>query len=173
MHVSTLQQAIRDVPDFPSPGIIFKDITPILSDIELFRMALDLFEQHLSTAQITKVAGIEARGFLFAAPLAERLGAGIVPVRKQGKLPGETYEQSYDLEYGSSTLAIHCDAFEPGDRVVLIDDLLATGGTARAAMELIRLGGGEVVSISVLVELGFLDGRAHLPDVDIFAPIVY
>lgn len=173
MTVDDLRLAVRDVPDFPKPGIVFKDIAPILQDPALFRYAVDLFEAQIKALGVTKVAAIDARGFLFGGVLCERLGVGLVPVRKAGKLPYKTFEISYELEYGSATLAIHQDAFDPGDRVVLVDDLLATGGTAAAAAALITRAGGELVQIQFLIELAFLKGRAKLPDYAVYAPIVF
>ncbi len=156
---------IRDVPDYPQPGVVFKDITPLLADGAAFAAVVGaLAAGHRS---IDKVAGIEARGFILAAPVACALGAGFVPVRKEGKLPGPTYAQSYQLEYGTATVEVHSDAFTPGERVLIIDDVLATGGTAAATAQLVRRGGAQVVAISVLLELGFLDGRARLPDLEV------
>jgi adenine phosphoribosyltransferase len=168
-----IKAAIRDVPDFPKPGILFKDITPVLSDPALFRGAIDLFEARLRGQRLQKVAAIDARGFLFAGALSERLGVGLVPIRKKGKLPYRSFEQSYDLEYGSSTLALHQDAFQPGDRVALLDDLLATGGTAAASVKLIEQAGGTVVEIDFLVELAFLKGREKLKGYSVYAPVVF
>ncbi|MDA0989736.1 MAG: adenine phosphoribosyltransferase [Verrucomicrobia bacterium] len=173
MNAETIKAAIRDVPDFPKPGILFKDITPVLSDPVLFRASIDIFANRHRDAGLNKVAAVDARGFFFAGALCDRLNVGLVPIRKQGKLPYETYEQTYDLEYGSATLAIHRDAFEPGDRVLLVDDLLATGGTARASAQLIKQAGGELVEINFLVELAFLKGREILGDYSVFAPIVF
>lgn len=153
---------IRDVPDFPQPGIVFKDITPLLADHTTFTETVEaLAAPHLG-AGVDMVAGIEARGFVLGAPVALRLGAGFALVRKQGKLPGDTVGASYDLEYGSATLEVAADAFGPGARVLVIDDVLATGGTAAATVELVRRCGAEVVGVSVLLELGFLTGRAAL-----------
>ena len=173
MNADKLKAAIRDVPDFPKPGILFKDITPILRDPALFGEAIDVFVAALEDAGITRLAAVDARGFLFAGAIAERLGVGLVPIRKQGKLPYKTYEESYALEYGTATLAIHQDAFEPGDRVALIDDLLATGGTALATARLIEQAGGEVARICFLIELTFLKGRDRLTGYDVVAPIVF
>jgi adenine phosphoribosyltransferase len=173
MNIDTVKAAIRDVPDFPIPGILFKDVTPIMADPVLFGAVIDLFaERHLRTG-IRKVAAIEARGFIFGAALAQRLKVGFVPIRKKGKLPYRTFEQSYDLEYGSATLAVHQDAFAPGEKVLLLDDLLATGGTACASVHLIEQAGGQVAEIDFVVELGFLNGRAKLADHSVFAPIVF
>ena len=151
---------------------MFKDITPVLKDPALFKYAMSLFMEQIEGKGITKVAAIDARGFLFGGVLCERLGLGLVPIRKQGKLPYKTYEESYDLEYGSATMAIHQDAFEPGDRVVLIDDLLATGGTAAASVRLIEKAGGEVVQIQFLIELAFLNGREKLAGYDVYVPVI-
>lgn len=159
----TLRQAIRDVVDFPKPGIIFKDITPVLSDAKLLRHSVDLLAATVNGQKIDKVVGIDARGFIFGAPVAIALEAGFVPVRKQGKLPWQTHSLSYTLEYGTNTIEIHKDAIQPGENVLLIDDLLATGGTAAAAVELIRKLGAEPVCAAFLVELSFLEGRSKLP----------
>ena len=152
---------VRDVPDFPSPGITFKDITPLLSHPDGLRAATDGLADPYR-GEVDVVVGIEARGFILATPVALSLGAGFVPLRKAGKLPSATRAQSYDLEYGSATIEVHADAFEPGARVLIVDDVLATGGTAAAAVELVRAGGGEVVGLAFLIELGFLDGGAKL-----------
>lgn len=171
--LADLQQAIRNVPDFPRPGIQFKDVTPVLADPRLFAGAVAwLIEPH-AAGSIDAVAGIEARGFLFAAAAALQLGAGVVPVRKAGKLPWRTYEASYDLEYGSNTLALHTDAVAPGARVLLIDDLLATGGTAQAAASLLGRLGARVVEIAFVVELTFLKGRDRLPEYPVRSLLTY
>jgi adenine phosphoribosyltransferase len=155
-----LTARIRDVPDYPQPGILFKDITPLLADGPAFSATIDALA--LGYEGITKVAGIEARGFILAAPVACALGAGFVPVRKQGKLPAQTYAESYELEYGSATLEVHTDAFHSADRVLIVDDVLATGGTAAATAKLISRAGASLVGIVVLLELGFLHGRGKL-----------
>lgn len=173
MDADTIKAAIRDIPDFPKPGIIFKDITPILGDPALFRGATDIFVERHKDNAIDKVAAIDARGFMFAGAMCDRLGIGLVPIRKKGKLPYKTYEETYDLEYGSATLAVHQDAFNPGDRVLLIDDLLATGGTAAASAKLIEQCGAKVIEIDFVVELAFLKGREKLPGYPVFAPIVF
>jgi len=173
MNIEKLKAAIRDVPDFPKKGIVFKDITPILADPALFRAAVDVFANRCKGKKIDKVAAIDARGFLFAGALSDRLGAGLVPIRKKGKLPYKTFQQSYDLEYGSATLTIHQDAFRKGDRVALVDDLLATGGTAAASAQLIEQAGGKVAGINFLVELTFLNGRRKLTGYDVFAAIQF
>ena len=157
-----LQRAVRNVPDFPQPGIQFKDITPVLADPRLFAGCVDLLAGDNPPGSVDAVVGIDARGFILAAAAAIRLRAGFVPVRKQGKLPCRTYEESYDLEYGSNTIAIHVDALKHGDRVLLIDDLLATGGTAAAAAALVNRTGAQILEISFLIELGFLNGREKL-----------
>lgn len=157
---SRLRELVADVADFPTPGVVFKDISPLLADSAAFNAVVDALVTQ--SGPVDKVVGIEARGFILAAPVAYHLGAGFVPVRKPGKLPGPTHETSYDLEYGSNVLQVHRDAFTPGDRVLVVDDVLATGGTAAAAVRLVQQDGGEVVGLSVLMELGFLDGRATL-----------
>jgi adenine phosphoribosyltransferase len=162
---------IRDVPDYPKPGVIFKDITPLLADHTAFAAVVDAIVAHYGRGAIDKVAGVEARGFILAAPVAYHFGAGFVPVRKKGKLPASTYEESYDLEYGSETIEVHQDAFTPGERVLIVDDVLATGGTARATAELVRRTGAQVVGLSVLMELGFLNGREKLTDLDLHAMV--
>src|SRR5579862_613464 len=156
--------AIRNVPDFPKPGIQFKDITPVLADPRLFAGSIDLLSGKFKPGMVDAVVGIDARGFIFAAGAALRLQAGFVPVRKKGKLPYQTHEQNYDLEYGANAIAIHIDAVKPGSRVLLIDDLLATGGTAAAAAALLRKVGAQILEISFLIELGFLGGRDKLKD---------
>jgi adenine phosphoribosyltransferase len=162
-----ISSRIRDVADYPQRGVIFKDITPLLADPPAFaEVVTALGAGH---GGVDKVAGIEARGFILAAPVACSLGAGFVPIRKQGKLPGPTYAQSYELEYGTATVEVHQDAFEPGDRVLLIDDVLATGGTAAASVELVRRCGATVEAIVFLLELGFLDGRSKLPGLPVRA----
>jgi len=191
---------IRDIPDYPQPGIVFKDITPLLADADAFAAVVSAMAEGSRDGEggpgqeesglgqgvgglgqgvgglgqgvgglgrIDKVVGIEARGFILAAPVACCLRAGFVPVRKQGKLPAETLAESYQLEYGTATVEVHVDAFQPGDRVLIVDDVLATGGTAAASVSLVRRSGAEVVAVSVLLELGFLGGRARLPDVEV------
>ena len=159
---AALRSAIRDVVDFPKPGIIFKDITPILSDGDLFHESISLLCETTGGVKIDKVVGIDARGFIFAAAVADRLGAGFVPVRKKGKLPWDTLEASYSLEYGENIVELHKDAVKPGESILLVDDLLATGGTAAAAVKLLDELGANLVGISVLIELGFLNGREKL-----------
>lgn len=163
-----IQDRMRDIPDYPKPGVVFKDITPLLADDVAFGSVIDALVAHHGRGAVDKVLGVEARGFIVAAPVAYHFGAGFVPVRKQGKLPADTYSAGYELEYGTETLEIHQDALRPGERVLIVDDVLATGGTARAAAQLARRGGAEVVGVSVLVELSFLEGRLKLPDERLF-----
>jgi adenine phosphoribosyltransferase len=155
-----IQARVRDIPDYPRPGVVFKDITPLLADAAALNAVVDALAGGFG--RVDKVAGIEARGFILAAPVAYHLGAGFVPVRKQGRLPGPTYAQGYQLEYGTATVEVHRDAFRTGERVLIVDDVLATGGTAEATASLVRRGGGEVAGIAVLLELTFLGGRARL-----------
>jgi adenine phosphoribosyltransferase len=188
-----IRARIRDIPDYPQPGIVFKDITPLLADGDAFAAVVSAMAEGSGDGEawrgqeesglgqgvgglgqgvgglgpIDKVVGIEARGFILAAPVACCLGAGFVPVRKQGKLPAETLAESYQLEYGTATVEVHVDAFRPGDRVLIVDDVLATGGTAAASVRLVRRSGAEVAAVSVLLELGFLGGRTRLPDVEV------
>jgi len=160
--VERLRNAIRDVEGFPKERIVFKDITPILADGELFRAAIDLLIDTAGGVKVDKIVGIDARGFIFAAVVADRMGAGFVPVRKKGKLPWKCKEAAYTLEYGEAVVEIHEDAVKPGERVLLVDDLLATGGTAAAAVKLLSGLGAEIVAISFLIELSFLNGREKL-----------
>ena len=171
--VGDLEAAIRNVPDFPQPGIQFKDITPVLGDARLFAGAVDLMDARHADAGIDACVGIDARGFIFAAAAAKQLGTAFVPIRKKGKLPWKTHEESYSLEYGEATVAIHQDALQPGARVLLLDDLLATGGTAAAAVSLLKKIGAEIVEISFLIELGFLDGREKMNGDPINSLITY
>ncbi len=168
-----LQKAIRNIPDFPLAGIQFKDITPLLADARLFAGSIDLLIDSFKPGTIDAVIGIDARGFIFAAAAALKLKAGLVPVRKKGKLPYSTLEQSYDLEYGSSTIAIHTDAVRAGSRVLIIDDLLATGGTAGAAAQLVTQAGAEILEITFLIELAFLNGREKLKKYPVRSLVVY
>ena len=168
-----LAKTIRNIPDFPQPGIQFKDITPVLGDARLFAGSIDLLTGHFQPGSVDAVVGIDARGFIFAAAVAYKLKCGFVPVRKKGKLPHQTYEQSYDLEYGSNTIAVHMDAVKPGSRVLLVDDLLATGGTAGAAANLLQRLGADILEVTFLIELSFLKGRERLKDHPVFAAIVY
>ena len=162
-----IRRLVRDVADYPSPGIVFKDITPILAAPDAFVAVVDALVEQFALGSVDKVVGIEARGFILAAPVAYHLGAGFVPMRKKGKLPYDTFESSYALEYGNATIEVHRDAFDAGDRVLVVDDVLATGGTAAAAFDLVAQGGAEVVGFSFLIELAALGGRAKLPDADI------
>ena len=171
--VGDLEAAIRNVPDFPQPGIQFKDITPVLGDARLFAGAINLMAARHADAGIDACVGIDARGFIFAAAAAKQLGTGFVPVRKKGKLPWKTHEESYSLEYGEATVAIHQDALQPGARVLLLDDLLATGGTAAAAVKLLKKIGAEIVEIGFLIELGFLNGREKMNGAPINSLITY
>ncbi len=172
-----LRGRVVDVPDFPTPGVVFKDISPLLADHVAFAGAVDAIVAHHGRGAVDKVVGIEARGFIVAAPVAYHFGAGFVPVRKPGKLPGATHETAYDLEYGKNVLQVHRDAFEPGDRVLVVDDVLATGGTAAAAVRLVEAAGARALGLCVLLELEFLGGRAALaaehPDVDVHALLAY
>jgi adenine phosphoribosyltransferase len=167
---SLITAHVRDVPDYPQPGVMFKDITPLLADPEAFSAVIDGLAGTYhgeGGGAVDKVAGIEARGFILAAPVALRMGAGFVPVRKKGKLPSATFAEEYDLEYGSATLEVHQDAFQPGDRVLVVDDVLATGGTARATASLIQRAGGTVTAFAFLMELSFLHGRDKLPGLEL------
>lgn len=164
---------IREVPDFPKPGILFYDITTLLKDQAALRSLADELVARYQGRRVTKVVGIESRGFIFAGILAARLGAGFVPVRKPGKLPADSYEVKYSLEYGSTSLAIHRDAIEFGERVLIVDDLLATGGTAEATTNLVRQLGGEIVGLDFLVELKSLKGREKLAGYDVHSTILY
>ena len=168
-----LRAKIREVPDFPKPGILFYDITTLLRDGDAFREVIDRMTDAVKDERIDLVVGMESRGFIFAAPMADRLGAGFVPVRKLGKLPAETIEVEYDLEYGTATLEIHRDAIVPGQRVLVVDDLLATGGTVLGTIELIRRLGGEIAGLSFMVELTALGGRAKLGEFSIHTLLAY
>jgi adenine phosphoribosyltransferase len=171
--VADIERAIRNIPDFPKPGIQFKDITPVLADARLFSGSIDLLTEKFKPGSVDAVVGIDARGFIFAAAAAVKLQAGFVPVRKKGKLPYKTHEQEYALEYGTATVAVHVDALKPGSRVLLIDDLLATGGTAAAAASLVKGLGAQILEISFLIELGFLSGRDKLKGYPVRSLIVY
>jgi len=163
--LDAVRDAIRDVPDFPKPGVVFKDITPVLADPRLFKGVIDALADRWRGARVQKIIGIESRGFVFAAPLACALGAGLTIVRKPGKLPWRTIREAYALEYGEAVLELHEDAFHPGERVLVVDDVLATGGTAEAAGRLVGRQGAELLGYSFVVELGFLGGSARLgPD---------
>ena len=171
--VSDLRQAIRTVPDFPKPGIQFKDITPVLADARLFAGSIELLTEGYKPGMVDAVIGIDARGFIFAAAAAIRLEAGFVPVRKKGKLPYRTLEQDYALEYGAASVAVHVDALKPGSRVLVIDDLLATGGTAAATAALLERLGATILEISFLIELSFLGVRNRLKRYPVRSLVVY
>lgn len=171
--VAEIEKAIRNIPDFPKAGIQFKDITPVLANPRLFSGAIELLTEKFKPGDVDAIVGIDARGFIFAAAAATHLHAGFVPVRKKGKLPFQTHEQDYALEYGQATIAIHTDALKPGSRVLLIDDLLATGGTAAAAAELVKKLGGKILEIGFLIELSFLNGRKKLEGYPIRSLVVY
>ncbi|MFF0743737.1 adenine phosphoribosyltransferase [Streptomyces sp. NPDC004111] len=166
-----LLRCIRDVPDYPKPGVVFKDITPLLADPEAFTALTDALAELCVKHGATKVVGLEARGFILAAPVAVRAGLGFIPMRKAGKLPGATLSQSYELEYGTAEIEVHAEDLAPGDRVLVIDDVLATGGTAEASLELIRRAGAQVAGVAVLMELTFLNGRAKLEPALAGAPL--
>jgi len=173
MSAEELRAKIREIPDFPKPGILFYDITTLLKDAKAFRQAIDLMLEPYQGERIDKVVGMESRGFIFSAPMAYQLEAGLVPVRKLGKLPAETLTVEYALEYGSNTLEIHRDAIQPGDRVLIVDDLLATGGTVKGTIELVERLKGEVVGLAFLVELDFLKGRDRLEGRRVTSAITY
>ena len=161
-RVSLLKSRIRDVPDFPKEGILFKDITPLLADVQAFRTSIQLIAERLDGEPVDVVIGIESRGFMFGAALADKLGVGFVPVRKPGKLPAATYRAEYDLEYGSDAVEIHQDALQPGDKVVVVDDLIATGGTAKATDDLVQQCGAEVTAFAFVINLVALEGTKKL-----------
>ena len=168
-----IEKAVRNVPDFPKPGIQFKDITPVLADARLFAGTIDLLTQNFAPGSVDAVVGIDARGFIFAAAAATKLNAGFVPVRKKGKLPYQTIEEDYALEYGHATVAMHIDALKPGARVLLVDDLLATGGTSAAAVNLVQKLGGKIIEAAFLIELKFLDGRKKLSGFPVRSIVAY
>lgn len=171
--VERLRNLVRDVPDFPSPGIVFKDITPLLGDEQAFATVIDLLAQRFDRRGVNRVLGIEARGFIVAAPVAYRLEAGFVPARKHGKLPWETIGVDYELEYGAERLELHSDGVSAGDRVLIVDDVLATGGTARAAADVVHKLGADVVGIGIIIELSFLEGRSKLDGIDLYSILTY
>jgi adenine phosphoribosyltransferase len=173
MDIERLKSLIRDVPDFPQKGIVFKDITPLLADEVAFSSVIDMIVVHFGRGNVDKVVGIEARGFILASPVAYHFGAGFVPVRKADKLPWQTESQEYELEYGTETLEIHRDAFEPGERVLIVDDVLATGGTAQATAKLVERLDGKVIGIACLIELSFLKGRDKLRGHDFYSLLSY
>jgi adenine phosphoribosyltransferase len=168
-----LAKMIRDVPDFPKEGVIFKDITTLIKDPEAFKKVIDLLTEHYTGRHIDLVVAVEARGYIFGAPVAYKLGAGFVPVRKEGKLPAETVREEYELEYGTDSVEMHRDAIQPGQKVLIVDDLVATGGSAAATARLVERLGGEVVGIAFLIELTFLKGVERLKGYDVFTVIEY
>jgi adenine phosphoribosyltransferase len=170
---SSLKDHIRDIPDFPVPGVVFRDITPLLAVGPAFRSIGDAFTEHYGDAAVDVVIGIEARGFIVAAPVADRLGAGFVPVRKAGKLPWRIERQEYDLEYGTDRLEVHLDAIRPGQRALIVDDVLATGGTARATAQLVERLGGVVIGFAFVIELGFLGGRERIEGHPVLSLVTY
>ncbi|MFQ5790400.1 MAG: adenine phosphoribosyltransferase [Acidobacteriota bacterium] len=173
MIVEDLRRAIRDVPDFPSKGVVFKDITTLLRDSVAFGKSIDILSASLEGKEHDVIVGIESRGFIFASTLAYKLGKGLVPVRKPGKLPARTVQVTYELEYGTDSLEMHYDAIEPGQRVIIVDDVLATGGTARAVAELVEKVGGKVVALGFLIELDFLRGRDKLSGYEVISILRY
>jgi len=173
MNCDALKKAIREVPGFPKPGILFYDITPILADAKLFQQAIAVLAERHMRQKPKAVAAIDARGFIFGAAVAQKLGVGFIPIRKKGKLPFSTLDESYDLEYGSATISVHVDALKKGDTILIVDDLLATGGTAAASVRLIERLGGKIAEIAFLVELAGLQGRAKLAGHPVFSAIVY
>lgn len=171
--MSQLEDLIRDIPDFPEEGVVFKDITPVLADPAAFAALIDAMSEPFADKGITKVAGIEARGFTLATPVADRIGAGFIPLRKPGKLPYETVKEEYELEYGMDALEVHIDAVLEGEKVLLVDDVIATGGTAKAAIQLLRHVGADVVGLSVFIELVFLGGVEKIDNVPLHALLRY
>jgi adenine phosphoribosyltransferase len=172
-RTARLGELVRDIPDFPAPGVVFKDITPLLADALAFASAVEALAEPFAGQGVEQVVGIEARGFILAAPIAHRLGAGFVPVRKAGKLPGAVERERYDLEYGSDLLEVHADALVPGARVLVVDDVLATGGTAAATARLVEKLDGHVVGMGFVLELGFLSGRDQLPGRQVVSLVTY
>jgi adenine phosphoribosyltransferase len=173
VDLGQIRALVRDVPDFPQEGVLFKDITPLLADPIAFSTVIDLLVVHFGRGSVDKVVGIEARGFIIASPVAYHFGAGFVPVRKKDKLPWQTEAAEYALEYGTATLEIHTDGVRPGERVLIVDDVLATGGTAQATAGLVERIGGKVVGLAFLIELGFLNGRRRLEGYDLFTLLDY
>ena len=173
IDIERLRDRIRDVPDFPKPGIVFKDITPLLADENAFSSVIDETVVQFGRGNVDKVVGIEARGFILASPVAYHFGAGFLPVRKAGKLPYQVEAEEYELEYGTATLELHKDAIAPGERVLIVDDVLATGGTARAAARLVERLGGKIVGIATLIELEVLQGRKLIEGYEFFSLIRY
>ena len=173
LRTARLRDLIRDVPNFPKPGIVFKDITPLLADPAGFALAVEYLTQPYRHLRVDVVAGPESRGFIFGATVAAKLSAGFVPIRKPGRLPAHTFFEEYALEYGTDRVEIHKDAIEPGDRVLMVDDVLATGGTMSACCRLVKALGGRIVGVSVLIELAFLNGRSLLADLPIHSVLRY
>ena len=170
---SWLKDHIRDIPDFPQPGVVFKDITPLLADVDAFRFAVDAIADHYAGSEVHKVLGVEARGFIISAPIAYRFGAGFIPVRKAGKLPWDIEREEYELEYGTDLLEIHRDSVEPGENVLIVDDVLATGGTASATVQLAERLGAKVLGLGFVIELAFLHGRDKLEGRDLVSLLTY
>ena len=170
---SELKKFIRDIPDFPKEGIVFKDITTLLKSDVAFKKSVDIMAKKFKNEGIKYVVGVEARGFIFGAALAYKMGVGLIPIRKKGKLPAKTNRITYDLEYGTDTLEIHADALEKGDKVLIVDDLLATGGTIKAVVDLVKGQGADIAALAFLVELRFLKGKNKLKDLDIYSIIKY
>jgi adenine phosphoribosyltransferase len=173
VDIDQLKALVRDVPDFPQDGVVFKDITPLLADPVAFSTVIDLIVVHFGRGSVDKVVGIEARGFIIASPVAYHFGAGFVPVRKKDKLPWHTEAAEYSLEYGTATLEIHQDAIATGERVLIVDDVLATGGTSRATADIVERIGGKIVGVACLIELDFLHGRTQLEGYDLFTLLNY
>jgi len=173
MSTDSMQELIRSIPDYPNPGVTFRDITPLLGDGAAFQEAISQITERFINSNIQRVIGVEARGFILGAPIAVALGAGFVPVRKAGKLPWAVVREEYDLEYGSDKLEIHRDAIHPGERILVVDDVLATGGTAAATCRLVAALGGEIVALAVLIELPFLEGRAKLDGISVESLFTY
>jgi len=173
MNIEKIKSAIRNIPDFPQKGVMFRDITPVLADPVLFKGTIDILSERHARGGIDKVAAVDARGFIFGAAVALKLGAGFIPVRKKGKLPYKTIEESYDLEYGSATICMHTDALKPGEKILIVDDLLATGGTAAATAALVEKLGGKIAEIAFLIELVFFKGREKLAKHPVFSAIVF
>jgi adenine phosphoribosyltransferase len=171
--IPTLRALIRDVPDFPKPGIIFKDITPLLADPAGLAMAVEVMANPFRKDRVDVVVGAESRGFIFGTAIAQSLSCGFVPIRKPGKLPGRTHRAEYELEYGSDVLEMHADAIQPGQKVLMVDDLLATGGTMSACIDMVRRTGASIAAAAFLIELDFLEGRKRLEDVEIHSAIRY
>ena len=170
---SWLKDHIRDIPDFPKPGVVFKDITPLLSDVDAFRFTVDAIADHYAGRDVDKVVGVEARGFIVAGPVAYRFGAGFIPIRKAGKLPWDIEREEYELEYGSDLLEIHRDAVHPGENVLIVDDVLATGGTASATVRLVERLGATVLGLGFVIELAFLHGRDQIKGQDVVSLLTY